>query len=121
MVVAVSAGQISRQSHPAGGQNRRAAFQLAQRYRSAPGRVDLAYRPALRHRRRRRGYRAASQVIGCYVYRFDEANNRATIAISDTQRPNGLAFSPDDKWLYVADMSIIDFPSRAAGKFVLTV
>ena len=58
------------------------------------------------------GYRAASQVIGCYVYRFDEAGNRATIAISDTQRPNGLAFSPDDKWLYVADMSIIDFPSQ---------
>ena len=58
------------------------------------------------------GYRAASQVIGCYVYRFDEANKRATIAISDTQRPNGLAFSPDDKWLYVADMSIIDFPTQ---------
>lgn len=55
------------------------------------------------------GYRAASQVIGCYVYRFDEVT---TIAISDTQRPNGLAFSPDDKWLYVADMSIIDFPSQ---------
>ncbi|MHB9331145.1 gluconolactonase [Kluyvera intermedia] len=58
------------------------------------------------------GYRAASQVIGCYVYRFDEAGNRATIVISDTQRPNGLAFSPDDKWLYVADMSIIDFPTQ---------
>lgn len=58
------------------------------------------------------GYRAASQVIGCYVYRFDEARNRVAIAISDTQRPNGLAFSPDDKWLYVADMSVIDFPSQ---------
>lgn len=58
------------------------------------------------------GYRAASQVIGCYVYRFDEASHRATIAISDTQRPNGLAFAPDDKWLYVADMSIIDFPTQ---------
>lgn len=58
------------------------------------------------------GYRAASQVIGCYVYRFDEAGHRVTIAISDTQRPNGLAFSPDDKWLYVADMSIIDFPGQ---------
>ncbi|GJL33323.1 Gluconolactonase precursor [Phytobacter ursingii] len=58
------------------------------------------------------GYRAASQVIGCYVYRFDDVGNRATIAISDTQRPNGLAFSPDDKWLYVADMSIIDFPTQ---------
>ena len=58
------------------------------------------------------GYRAASQVIGCYVYRFDEARHQVAIAISDTQRPNGLAFSPDDKWLYVADMSVIDFPSQ---------
>ncbi|HHG8770886.1 TPA: SMP-30/gluconolactonase/LRE family protein [Raoultella planticola] len=58
------------------------------------------------------GYKAESQVIGCYVYRLDVQNRVAAIAISDTQRPNGLAFSPDDNWLYVADMSIIDFPSQ---------
>nr|VUD34847.1 gluconolactonase [Raoultella sp. NCTC 9187] len=50
--------------------------------------------------------------LAATVYRFDEARNRVAIAISDTQRPNGLAFSPDDKWLYVADMSVIDFPSQ---------
>ncbi|ALR78592.1 SMP-30/gluconolactonase/LRE family protein [[Enterobacter] lignolyticus] len=58
------------------------------------------------------GYRAESQVVGCWVYRYDERRDRVAIAISDTQRPNGLAFSPDDQWLYVADMSVIDFPTQ---------
>ena len=58
------------------------------------------------------GYKAESQVVGCYVYRLDADARQATIAISDTQRPNGLAFSPDDRWLYVADMSVIDFPRQ---------
>lgn len=58
------------------------------------------------------GYKAESQVIGCYVYRMDGDGKHVEIAISDTQRPNGLAFSPDDRWLYVADMSVIDFPRQ---------
>lgn len=58
------------------------------------------------------GYKAESQVVGCWVYRYDERRDRVTIAISDTQRPNGLAFSPDNQWLYVADMSVIDFPTQ---------
>ncbi|VUS99061.1 SMP-30/gluconolactonase/LRE family protein [Klebsiella spallanzanii] len=58
------------------------------------------------------GYRAESQVIGCYVYRFDPASGKVAIAICDTQRPNGIAFSPDDRWLYIADMSVVDFPQQ---------
>ncbi|PHM45849.1 senescence marker protein-30 family protein [Xenorhabdus mauleonii] len=58
------------------------------------------------------GYKAESQIIGCYVYCYDPADNSISIATSDTQRPNGLAFSPDEKWLYIADMSIIDFPAH---------
>lgn len=58
------------------------------------------------------GYRADSQIVGCYVYRFDPRRQRVTIALCDTQRPNGLAFSPDGHWLYVVDMSQLDFPQQ---------
>lgn len=58
------------------------------------------------------GYKSESQVIGCYVYCYTPWDNKVYIATSDTQRPNGLAFSPDEKTLYVADMSIIDFPTQ---------
>ncbi len=57
------------------------------------------------------GYKSESQVIGCYLYSFDPRDGSLTIAACDLQRPNGLAFSPDEKWLYVADMSIVDFPT----------
>ncbi|EOS93876.1 SMP-30/gluconolactonase/LRE family protein [Erwinia tracheiphila] len=57
------------------------------------------------------GYHAHSQVIGCYLYCFDPASGRLSIAASDLQRPNGLAFSPDESLMYVADMSIVDFPT----------
>ncbi|GBU09083.1 gluconolactonase [Gammaproteobacteria bacterium] len=57
------------------------------------------------------GYHSPSQIIGCYIYCFDPKENSLQIATCDTQRPNGLAFSPDESLLYVADMSIIDFPT----------
>lgn len=56
------------------------------------------------------GYAAHSQVIGCYLYCFDPDSGQLAIAASDLQRPNGLAFSPDESLLYVADMSVVDFP-----------
>ncbi len=57
------------------------------------------------------GYKSESQVIGCYLYCYDPRDGSLNIAASDLQRPNGLAFSPDESLLYVADMSIIDFPT----------
>ena len=57
------------------------------------------------------GYHAHSQVVGCYLYCFDPASGQISIAASDLQRPNGLAFSPDESLLYVADMSVVDFPT----------
>lgn len=58
------------------------------------------------------GFKSESQIIGCYVYCFDPLTNVLNIATSETQRPNGLAFSPDESKLYVADMSIVDFPKQ---------
>ena len=37
------------------------------------------------------------------VYRIDGRTGELTIAIDDMQRPNGLAFSPDESRLYVVD------------------
>ena len=37
------------------------------------------------------------------VYRLDPAASQMTIAVGDMKRPNGLAFSPDEKLLYVVD------------------
>lgn len=58
------------------------------------------------------GYKSESQVMGCYVYRFDPETGEIDAATIDVQRPNGLAFSPDERTLYVADMSIVEFPTK---------
>ncbi|MGX9417816.1 SMP-30/gluconolactonase/LRE family protein [Vibrio sp. WJH972] len=57
------------------------------------------------------GFKSESQIIGCYVYCYDPVTQVLTIATTDIQRPNGLVFSPDESILYVADMSIVDFPT----------
>jgi gluconolactonase len=49
------------------------------------------------------GYRAESEVGACHLYRVDPKTGAVTIAADDFVRPNGLAFSRDEKLLYVAD------------------
>jgi gluconolactonase len=39
----------------------------------------------------------------CYVFRFDPATDELTPVVTDLVHPNGLAFSPDESLLYVAD------------------
>lgn len=46
---------------------------------------------------------SAEQEIPCRVYRVDPDLNQISIAIDDLECPNGLAFSPDESLLYVAD------------------
>ncbi len=58
------------------------------------------------------GYKSESQMVGCYIYCYDPHDDSLTIASTDIQRPNGLVFSPDETTLYVADMSIVDFPTQ---------
>jgi gluconolactonase len=45
----------------------------------------------------------ASQEHPFRVYRLDPATGVLTVAVGDMARPNGLAFSPDEKRLYVVD------------------
>jgi gluconolactonase len=46
---------------------------------------------------------AKQEIDGCHVYRVDPANGEVALVIEDMVRPNGLAFSPDESILYVAD------------------
>ncbi len=40
---------------------------------------------------------------GNWVYRFDPATKKMTVVSKDFDMPNGIAFSPDEKRLYIAD------------------
>jgi gluconolactonase len=48
------------------------------------------------------GFRPQPQV-GDYVYRFDPATGRIEVVADSFDKPNGLAFSPDESLLYVGD------------------
>ena len=43
---------------------------------------------------------------GCHVYRIDGTTGALTRVASDFEKPNGLAFSPDEKNLYIADTGV---------------
>ncbi len=49
---------------------------------------------------------AAAAELPCNVYRLDPATGRATVAAGDFTRPNGIAFSPDERRLYIVDTGI---------------
>ncbi|MBV1705195.1 MAG: SMP-30/gluconolactonase/LRE family protein [Hyphomicrobiales bacterium] len=52
------------------------------------------------------GDAAPHEVDGCHVYRIDAATGAVSAALTDYEKPNGLAFSPDERYLYVADTGI---------------
>jgi gluconolactonase len=49
------------------------------------------------------GDRAEPEIDGCHVYRVDPQSGAVDRVVGDMLRPNGLAFSPDETVLYVAD------------------
>jgi gluconolactonase len=46
---------------------------------------------------------AAEAELPCNVYRLDPASGQARVVADDFTRPNGLAFSPDERVMYVAN------------------
>lgn len=40
-----------------------------------------------------------------FVFRFDRADGSLAVVVTDVEEPNGLAFSPDERVLYVSDTS----------------
>jgi gluconolactonase len=49
------------------------------------------------------GGKAESEIGSCNVYCFDPRDARLRVVADDFKRPNGLAFSPDESLLYIAD------------------
>ena len=49
------------------------------------------------------GDAAASEIGASHVYRCDPARGECSAVTSDFVKPNGLAFSPDEQLLYIAD------------------
>ena len=57
------------------------------------------------------GSRSEQEQGGCYVYRVDPATGDVAVVVDDFVKPNGLAFSPDEKILYIADSAGSHDPS----------
>ncbi|WP_413989335.1 SMP-30/gluconolactonase/LRE family protein [Labrys okinawensis] len=56
------------------------------------------------------GHAASSEIGACHVYRLDPDTGTLTAVITDRVCPNGLAFSPDESILYVADTGASHVP-----------
>ena len=52
------------------------------------------------------GHKSESEIGACHVYRVDPRTGAVTIVADDFVRPNGLAFSPDERLLYIADTGV---------------
>jgi gluconolactonase len=60
------------------------------------------------------GNKATSEIGACNVYRIDGSTGAISAVITDMVRPNGLAFSVDEKQLYVADTGATHKPGHPA-------
>jgi gluconolactonase len=49
------------------------------------------------------GWQGEQEYGGCHVFRFDPRKGELEVAADDFVKPNGIAFSPDEKILYIAD------------------
>jgi len=52
------------------------------------------------------GGKAESEIGACHVYRIDGQSGAITVVANDFEKPNGLAFSPDESLLYIADTGV---------------
>ncbi|MDJ1156788.1 SMP-30/gluconolactonase/LRE family protein [Chelatococcus sp. SYSU_G07232] len=68
------------------------------------------------------GDAAPSEIGASHVYRFDPATGTVAAVATDFVKPNGLAFSPDERHLYVADTGATHLPDgpRHIRRFTLS-
>ena len=52
------------------------------------------------------GGKATSEIGACHVYRIDGQSGEVSLVATDFEKPNGLAFSPDESLLYIADTGV---------------
>jgi gluconolactonase len=57
------------------------------------------------------GFKADPEQQGCYVFRADAETGQLSVVADDFVKPNGLAFSPDERLLYIADSGFSHDPS----------
>ena len=65
------------------------------------------------------GYKAEPEYGGCFVFRIDPITGALSVVADDFDHPNGLAFSLDERLLYVSDtgtkdMSVLDVADDGA-------
>lgn len=58
------------------------------------------------------GNKSPQEQPGCYVYCIDPKSGKLKVVCDDFDRPNGLAFSPDESMFYVADSAASFSPDR---------
>lgn len=56
------------------------------------------------------GHRAESELGACHVYRFEASTGELSVVADDFERPNGIAFSPDESRIYIADTGVTHRP-----------
>ena len=60
------------------------------------------------------GFKHPSEQAGNFVYRVDPVSGQVTAVAKDFVQPNGLAFSPDESLLYIADTGRTHHPDGPA-------
>lgn len=60
------------------------------------------------------GERAESEIGACNVYRVDPQSGEVTAVATDFLKPNGLAFSPDEQFLFISDTGVTHTPGGPA-------
>ncbi len=63
----------------------------------------------------------SEEELPCNVYRVDSTDLSITAVVTDMGCPNGLAFSPDESLLYLADTGRVDDPGAKKGMRVYDV
>ncbi|SDB56832.1 SMP-30/gluconolactonase/LRE family protein [Bauldia litoralis] len=58
------------------------------------------------------GHKGEVEQDGCFVFRFDPRSGELAVVADDFDKPNGLAFSPDESELYVADSASAHEPEK---------
>jgi gluconolactonase len=58
----------------------------------------------------KQGHLAEPEYGGCYVFRYDELTGQIAPMVTDMVHPNGLAFAPGERVLYVSDTSALHDP-----------
>lgn len=58
------------------------------------------------------GHKADPEQATCHVFRVDPDTGAITVVADDFDKPNGLAFSPDESELYIADSACAHEPDK---------